>query len=58
MERRVLSVRDGHIFVCGARKITRRLQDKGIKPPALSTAFDPAITWSSDAALREASSQW
>jgi transposase InsO family protein len=36
MEARVLSVRDAHP-AWGARKIARRLQDEGIKPPALST---------------------
>lgn len=36
MEARVLSVRDAHP-AWGARKIARRLQDQGIKPPALST---------------------
>jgi putative transposase len=36
MEALVLSVRDAHP-AWGARKIARRLQDEGIKPPALST---------------------
>jgi putative transposase len=36
IEARVLSERDAHP-AWGARKIARRLQDQGIKPPALST---------------------